>query len=466
MSQRIEGFDLARAIAMLVMVLVNFKVAMLSGAVADNGFGLDLLDGRAAAVFVTLAGIGLSLLSSKTRLSGSAERQQQVRRQVLRRAAFLFIVGLGFVTVWPADILHYYGVMLALASLMLFWRGSLLLGLALVVVLAFPFSLWLGVDYNAGWHWPSLTYPEFWSWAGFSRNLWLNGFHPLLPWFSFLLLGLWLGRLNWQHKAVQWRLLLAGGGLALLAEVLARFCTDPLWSAWLGQTSPMPPLPLYVCSAMGSTLIWLVLAVKVAVLFHFAVARPVVRKTCCAVFCSGSSPLGVGLPGCALGVGGVGWVVGGGGGGVFFAGCWGGGGGGVRPLVVLWGGFRWLGSAWWVGVSPVGGVGCQRGGFGVGGVGGGGGSLGGGVGGWVGGGFPGATGGGGGWGAGPGRAALIVSGRVSGLRGGGGCRRVPRGGFLGGRPGRSLVPPRRGGGWENAMSLRGYQLTGNSIDQN
>lgn len=264
MSQRIEGFDLARAIAMLVMVLVNFKVAMFSGTVTDSGFGLDLLDGRAAAVFVTLAGIGLSLLSAKARLQGSVALQQQAWRQVLRRAAFLFIVGLGFVTVWPADILHYYGVMLALASLLLFWRDSLLLGLAVVVVLAFPLALWLGIDYNAGWHWPSLTYPEFWSWAGFWRNLWLNGFHPLLPWFSFLLLGLWLGRLNWQQSAVQWRLFLAGVGLVLLADALARFCTDPQWSAWLGQTSPMPPLPLYAFSAMGSTLIWLVLAVQVA----------------------------------------------------------------------------------------------------------------------------------------------------------------------------------------------------------
>lgn len=264
MSQRIEGFDLARAIAMLVMVLVNFKVAMFSGAVTDSGIGLDLLDGRAAAVFVTLAGIGLSLLSAKARLQCSVQLQQQVQQQVRRRAAFLFVVGLGFVTIWPADILHYYGVMLALASLMLFWRDSLLLVMALIVVLAFPLALWLGVDYNAGWHWPSLTYPEFWSWAGFSRNLWLNGFHPLLPWFSFLLLGLWLGRLNWQQSAVQWRLFMAGVGLFLVTETLVLVCTDPQWSAWLGQTSPMPPLPLYVCSAMGSTLIWLVLAVQVA----------------------------------------------------------------------------------------------------------------------------------------------------------------------------------------------------------
>lgn len=264
MSQRIAGFDLARAIAMLIMVLVNFKVAMLSGTASDRSFGLDLLDGRAAAVFVTLAGIGLSLFSARARQQGCAELQQQVRRQVLRRALFLCIAGLGFITVWPADILHYYGVMFALACPLLFWRGRRLLSLALVVVLAFPLALSLGVDYNAGWHWPSLTYPEFWSWAGFWRNLWLNGFHPLLPWFSFLLLGLWLGQLNWQHHAVQWRLFLAGVSFVLLAEVLALFCPGPQWSVWLGQTVPMPPAPLYVCSAMGSTLIWLVLAVQIA----------------------------------------------------------------------------------------------------------------------------------------------------------------------------------------------------------
>jgi uncharacterized membrane protein YeiB len=264
MLQRIDGFDLARAVAMLVMVLVNFKVAMLTGTVTDSDFGLDLLDGRAAAVFVTLAGIGLSLLSAKARQQGAVELQQQARRQVLRRAAFLFLVGLAFITVWPADILHYYGVMLALASLLLFWPGIVLLGLAFLVMLAFPFALWLGFDYNAGWHWQTLTYSDFWRWPGFQRNLWLNGFHPLLPWFSFLLLGLWLGRLNWQSSAVQWRLLLSGAGFCLLAEALQRFGTGASWSVWLGQTSPMPPLPLFVCSAAGSTLIWLVLAVKIA----------------------------------------------------------------------------------------------------------------------------------------------------------------------------------------------------------
>ena len=37
----------------------------------------------------------------------------------------------------------------------------------------------------------------------------------------------------------------------------------------------MPPLPLYMCSAMGSTLIWLVLAVKVASVYA---SHPVVQQ--------------------------------------------------------------------------------------------------------------------------------------------------------------------------------------------
>ena len=80
MSQRIAGFDLARAIAMLVMVLVNFKVAMLSGAVPDSGFGLDLLDGRAAAVFVTLALIVGMLISP---VLGGLVRRKVRRKQVV-----------------------------------------------------------------------------------------------------------------------------------------------------------------------------------------------------------------------------------------------------------------------------------------------------------------------------------------------------------------------------------------------
>ena len=61
-NDRLEGLDLARFLAFVGMVIVNFKIAM--GAETGDGV-LNLLtialEGRAAATFVVLAGIGLGL---------------------------------------------------------------------------------------------------------------------------------------------------------------------------------------------------------------------------------------------------------------------------------------------------------------------------------------------------------------------------------------------------------------------
>ncbi len=63
-SKRIVGLDIARALAVLGMVIVNYKVVMVSN--ATQGWlatTTGLLEGRAAATFVVLAGIGLSLMT-------------------------------------------------------------------------------------------------------------------------------------------------------------------------------------------------------------------------------------------------------------------------------------------------------------------------------------------------------------------------------------------------------------------
>ena len=63
MKKRVIGYDLARALAVIGMVVVNFKIAM--GAEQNDPAWLvgivGLIDGRAAATFVVLAGVGLSL---------------------------------------------------------------------------------------------------------------------------------------------------------------------------------------------------------------------------------------------------------------------------------------------------------------------------------------------------------------------------------------------------------------------
>jgi len=52
------------------------------------------------------------------------------------------------------------------------------------------------IDYETACDFETLTYVDFWTVVGFLRNTFYNGFHPVIPWAAFLLLGLWVGRQN------------------------------------------------------------------------------------------------------------------------------------------------------------------------------------------------------------------------------------------------------------------------------
>jgi uncharacterized protein len=277
---RIEGFDLARALAFLGMVFVNFRVALATEEGSPRWLTwLDTrLDGRASATFVILAGVGLSLLSRRARETGDTAAMAGVRRTLFRRAAFLFVVGLLYWSIWPADILHYYGIFLAVGALLLNAPDRRLLGLASILVVLFAFLLVLGVDYNAGWDWRTLTYRDFWTPRGFVRNLIFNGFHPVVPWLAFLVLGMWLGRRDLRTPEVWRRLLLAGFVVAVAAETASRLLVAvaiPRLGAEdavaVFGTAPMPPMPLYMLAASGTSIVVIVLCVRMAE--RFAGAR-------------------------------------------------------------------------------------------------------------------------------------------------------------------------------------------------
>jgi len=263
LDKRIIGYDLARALAIFGMVVVNFKIVM--GA-ERNGpdwlvTAVGLLNGRAAATFVVLAGIGLSLLSARGRRSVSCERLAQDRHTLLKRALFLFVAGLLYTPIWPADILHFYGVYLAVAAFLLaapsrrLWAYSAALLALYVVLICF-------LDYERGWDWATLNYDRFWTPLGMLRNLFYNGFHPVIPWLAFLLVGMVIGRLNLGDAAVRRRVFLWGAGVGLVTESLSWLIVKSLSSAAgpadrevieaLLGTGPMPPLPLYMLAAGGT----------------------------------------------------------------------------------------------------------------------------------------------------------------------------------------------------------------------
>jgi len=262
-GQRIIGYDLARALAVFGMVVVNFKIVM--GAEANGPTWLvglvGMLNGRAAATFVVLAGIGISLLSKKGRLMADQAQLQRDRNMLLKRALFLFVGGLLYTPVWPADILHFYGIYIALAALLLSASTRKLWVFSITLVLGFAVMMLL-FDYSQGWDWETLEYSGFWSPSGMFRHLFFNGFHPVFPWLGFLLVGMVVGRQDMENASVRKRIFVLGTATAITAEACSWLLTNSLSQhggvvdgetiTTLFGTGPMPPMPLYIFAGAGT----------------------------------------------------------------------------------------------------------------------------------------------------------------------------------------------------------------------
>ena len=261
--QRILGYDIARALAVIGMVIVNFKVVM--GAEQHGPHWLltfaSLFEGRAAATFVVLAGAGLSLLSHRARQNHDLAALSRSRVSLLKRALFLFVVGLLYTPLWPADILHFYGIYITVGALALAASNRRLWQLAAAFMVGFVILLF-AFEYETGWDWQTLSYAGFWTPAGLVRNLFFNGFHPVFPWTAFLLIGMVLGRQDLRSPAVRKRAIAWGLGVAVVAETAswiliktlsagASAVDQELITALFG-TAPMPPMPLYLIAGTGT----------------------------------------------------------------------------------------------------------------------------------------------------------------------------------------------------------------------
>ena len=256
MNKRIIGLDVARAIAIVGMIMVNFKVVLGNGKPDWLANFASIIDGKFSAVFVVLAGVGIGLMS---RGKETAEAQAEVKMRLLKRAAFLFILGLVFYLVWPADILHYYGVYMLITVFVLYASPRLILLLATVLILGY-FVLISAFDYEQAWNFETFEYAGFWTIKGFVRNLLFNGFHPVIPWVSFMLFGLWLGRQDLQNGFFVRKIFRLSGIMYLLIQlssigILKLFSgvsaeEFELVNAMFG-TSPMPPMPVYMFNGLS-----------------------------------------------------------------------------------------------------------------------------------------------------------------------------------------------------------------------
>jgi uncharacterized membrane protein YeiB len=258
-APRDDAIDVARALAILGMFVVHAAL-VLGATVPETGVAgavLWLCDGRAAAMFLTLAGVGVARV---------AERRSALERRTFlwRRALALWTLGVVNFAIWPGDILRLYGVALLLAPWIVQARPATRLAWVGALTLLFPVCAWL-LDWTRHWELDTLTYVGAWTPTGFVRNLLIDGFRPAVPWLAFFIAGTVVGARDLRAPALGLRLLVVGvvatcGAVALsvaLDAPLARLAPDldAATRAAVRGTSSLPPFPLFVVSALGTTAI-------------------------------------------------------------------------------------------------------------------------------------------------------------------------------------------------------------------
>jgi uncharacterized protein len=287
MKKRIVGIDVARALAVIGMIIVNFKIVF-----GENGDSwlkafANLFSGKAAATFVVLAGIGLALMTNSAVKRQDFEKLKMGRKMILKRAVFLFIVGLSYLWIWPADILHFYGIYMLICLFFINRNPNQIMWATVSLITLFPITL-LFIDYETGWDFSTLEYSGFWTIKGFLRNLFVNGFHPVIPWAAFMLFGLWYGKqdlndASFVKKSFSVSLivfiglqLLSIGSIQLLSNGNAQAIED---LTLLFGTSPMPPLPIYMLNGISISILIISACILIAQQFENNIIIEALRKT-------------------------------------------------------------------------------------------------------------------------------------------------------------------------------------------
>ncbi len=279
MKEKLMGLDLARALAIFGMVIVNFKIAM--NAETGNAYLMwfsALFEGRASSLFVILAGIGVTFLTRKARQLADCSIVHKTRLLVIKRALLLMIIGLLYTPIWEADILHFYGFYFLIAAAVFMASDRVLLLISVVITLSFPVLL-LFFNYDQNWDWSTLTYQNLWSLDGMVRHILFNGFHPVFPWAAFLVFGMWLGRFDLSKTAIRSRILTWSIIIFMATEFLfyllrvyigdgLEFGLSQTEVLSLFSTSMIPPLPQYIISSGSSACIVLIVCFYFSDKFH------------------------------------------------------------------------------------------------------------------------------------------------------------------------------------------------------
>lgn len=237
-GDRIVGLDLARFVALVGMMAAH--VWYFDPAGGSTTLILTLVQGRAAALFAVLAGVGIVLSTSSTlaRASGSASDRCRgfaaAARMVFARGAVVAAIGLtlGLLPTQAAIILVSYGVLFWAVIPLLRASAATLATVAAVGAVVAPLaSFWV----RAGGGLVRVS-PENPSWARLGDpalvlDIVLTGAFPVSTWFVYIVAGMAVGRLLLAARAVHDRDR-HGRAIRTLARRLAAVGATVAVAAW------------------------------------------------------------------------------------------------------------------------------------------------------------------------------------------------------------------------------------------
>ena len=215
MNKRIAGYDLARSLALFGLVVANF-----SGNVEHTHFHLlyGFIREGASATFLVLGGVGISLLKQWAQRTNDAHGSVDSRKQLIKRAASLLVVGICCNLIWHTNFLCHYSICIAIGALLLTVSNRWLWSLTFVFVAIFVVFIFLIFNYfEILQNWETLRDSNPWTIEGMVFRLYLNGFHSIFSWTVFLLIGMWLGRQEVHYPRVRRDMLIGGIVVALVS---------------------------------------------------------------------------------------------------------------------------------------------------------------------------------------------------------------------------------------------------------
>jgi uncharacterized protein len=262
--QRLIEVDVVRGLALIGVCVMNYHGYLIGDGAKypPTNFVERVFDPREgplstrfAATFVTLAGMGIALLTRRSVTAGGAAVSAE-RWKLIRRGVLLFSFGYFLDWVWPGTILFFYGALFAAGAALFTVRTRWLMALGSGAALAAALLKWwqvdeLGTGHDLSWLFRGRSEQTL-SPRDLVFDTFVRGTHPLLPWLVFLCLGIALGRM--LPFTAKLRTQLAAAGAACLA--IGYLAKEALaWHPTLESTRPFDRGVLYTLTTVGSSLL-------------------------------------------------------------------------------------------------------------------------------------------------------------------------------------------------------------------